>query len=344
MATQETGLTRANGGATVQREEFGATELQTIQETASTAVAAREKAAVEARYIVAMRRPRSLEKVRQDLLKACSNHDFAESSWFVIPNRGEGFTIRFAEEALRCMGNVYPETMTVYENAQLRMIRSTVTDLESNTTYSSEIIVQKTIERKNLKKGQQALGERINSYGDKVYIVEATDDEVTVKQNSAKSKAIRTDGLRLIPSWIKEEAKRAIFATMEGKAKADPDAEKRKLIDSFAEYGVKVPDLEQYLGHTIEKIVPKEIVDLRKVYVAVVNGDVSWVELMEECPPSEEEQHGSVEAAQKVAEEKLAKIREETGQAKATAEVKAEESKPATAPKQSGFGSFGGKK
>lgn len=300
------------GGADVAREEFGATQIEVVRETAAAAVAAREKAAVEARYIVAMRKPRNIEYARQQLLKACDNKYFAASAWFDLTrhNRGEGFTIRFAEEALRCFGNVYPETSTVYENAEIRMIRVTVTDLESNLSYSSEIIVQKTVERKQLRKGQKALSERVNSYGDTVYIVEATDDEITVKQNAALSKAIRTNGLRLIPSWLKEEAKRRIVETMHAEVKQDIDAAKRRVIDSFVELGVKVPDLEAYLGHGMEHITPKGVTDLRQIYTAIKDGDLSWAEVMDSRQPAEEEKHGSKEAAQKVAEEKLRKAKE----------------------------------
>jgi len=342
VSTNGTELVRASGGAIVQRQEFGATELQVVKETAAAAVAAREKAAVEARYVMALRQPRNIEYARQQLLKACDNKSFASSSWYKIPNKGEGFTIRFAEEALRCFGNVYPETMTVYENEQIRMIRVTVTDLESNLSYSSEVIIQKAVERQNVKPGQVVLGERINSYGKKVFLVEATEDEVTVKQNALRSKALRTDGLRLIPSWLKEEAKQRIFETMSHEIKEDLDGAKRKMIDSFAELGVKVPDLEAYLAHSIERVTPKEVSDLKKIWVAVANNEASWAEVLESRQPSEEEKHGSKEAAQKVAEDKL-KAAGVTVESKPADEQPAESEPEAPKGQTRGF-SFGGKK
>ena len=319
----EQALVKGNG-AVIQREEFGVSQLQVVKETAATAVAAREKAAVEARYIMAMNRPRNIEYARQQLLKACDNKTFALSSWYKIPNRGEGFTIRFAEEALRCFGNVFPETMTVYENEQLRMLRITVTDLESNLSYSSEIIIQKTIERKN-SQGRAVIGERLNSSGEKVFIVEATDAEVFLKQNILRSKAIRTDGLRLIPSWLKDEAKQHIFEAAQKEIKGDLDGARRKLIDSFAEIGVKVPDLEAYLFHTTERMDPKEVSDLRSIWVAVTNGETSWAEIIESRKPSDAEKTGSKKAATNVAEEKLAEIHKETAAAKTAAAIDLED-------------------
>lgn len=311
MGTTEVAIRQSD--AAVQRQEFGATELAVIPETAATAVAAREKAAVEARYIMAMNRPRSVERARQQILHACGKKYFAESAWFQIPNRGEGFTIRFAEEALRCFGNVYPETMIVFENQQIRMIRVNVTDLEANLSYSSEVIIEKTVERSN-STGRTVLGERTNSGGKKVFIVEATEDEITVKQNSALSKAIRTNGLRLIPSWITEEAKKTIFATMRGQVKADLAGERRKMIDAFAELGITVSHLEQYFGKPMDQTTPDEVISTRSIWTALKDGETNWDAVMEERQPSPEEKHGSKQAAQDVAEEKLRKIREETAQ------------------------------
>lgn len=311
MANTEVAIRQQNGVAT-QRQEFGATELTVIPETAAMAVAAREKAAVEARYIMAMNRPRSVEKARQQILQACQNKYFAESAWYRIPNRGEGFTIRFAEEALRCFGNVYPETMVVFENEAIRMIRVNVTDLESNLSYSSEVIIQKTVERQSLKPGQKALTERVNTYGKKVYLVEATEDEITVKQNAVLSKAIRTNGLRLIPSWIAQEAKQTIFATMKNQVKGDLAGERRKMIDAFAELGITVSHLEQYFGKPMDQTTPDEVVATRSLWTALHDGETTWGQVMEERQPAPEERQGSKQAAQDLAEEKLRKIREET--------------------------------
>lgn len=345
----------------VTREEFGATQLEVVRETAAAAVAAREKAAVEARYIVAMRQRRKIEITRQELLKSCRHPDFAEAAWYKRPagraknkktgqwedTYAEGFSIRFAEEALRCFGNVYPEMSVVFESDDTRIVRVTVTDLEANLPYSTEIVIRKQVERKKLKEGQVAVGQRINSSGDPVFIVEATDDEILSKQNALRSKSIRTDGLRLIPAWLKAECKREIFEAMEGQVKNDPDAAKRRIIDSFSALGITVTDIEEYLGHQIERIAPKEIVDLRTLYTALKDNEISWDEAMESRSPSPEERSGSKEAAQKVAEEKLRKAKE--GQPAKEAEAESESEPNAKAEhtqrgQNRGFSFGGGKK
>ncbi|MTW31049.1 hypothetical protein, partial [Streptococcus pneumoniae] len=57
-------------GLTV-REEFGAVETQKSAETSQSAVQARATAEIQARYIMAMNRPRSIEGFRVNLLKEC---------------------------------------------------------------------------------------------------------------------------------------------------------------------------------------------------------------------------------------------------------------------------------
>jgi hypothetical protein len=351
---------RGGAGAAVQREEFGASQLQLVRETAAAAVAAREKAAVEARYIMALQRPRNIEVSRQELLKACKYPDFASAAWYKRPAGrtqnpetgkwedvfAEGFSIRFAEEAIRAMGNIYPDASIVYESDEFRIVRVTVTDMEANVPYSSEIVIKKQVERRKLKEGQTAIGERLNSRGEKVYLVEATEDEVRIRVNNEKSKAIRTDGLRLIPAWLKAECKRAIDATLEGEVKQDPDAQKRKVIDGFAESGVSVAELEEYLGHPMERLNPKEIIELKRLWVAVTNGEVSWAEVLEGRQASRENEPpktGSKDAARKVAEEKLRQAKGETAEASAPI-AEEEPPKPAeesTKGKPRGF-DFGG--
>ena len=54
------------------QQDFNGTSRQlAVVETASTAIAAQAKAMVESRYIMAMRNPRNMDAVRQELLKEC---------------------------------------------------------------------------------------------------------------------------------------------------------------------------------------------------------------------------------------------------------------------------------
>jgi hypothetical protein len=282
--SESNGLATRNGGGNITaREDFGGQELATLAETASTAAAAQAQAAIQARYIMAMKRPRDWDDVRVRLLKECARPSFAEVAIYHKPiGQGvEGPSIRFVETALRCMGNNMPECATVYDDQTKRIVRVTVTDLESNVTYSKDVTIDKTVERSQLRQGQTPIGKRTNAQGRMVYIVAATDDDLLNKEGSLVSKAIRTNGLRLIPGDLVAEAEARIRETLNTRDAADPDAARKKLTDGFATLNVMPSDLKEYLGHDLGTASPAEIVTLRNLFVAIRDGEASWTGALE---------------------------------------------------------------
>ena len=73
-----------------------------------------------------------------------------------------GLSVRFAEEAVRSMGNLDVSTPVVYDDPHKLIVRVSVTDLEANAIYSHDVTVVKTVERRSLKDGQAALSVRQN--------------------------------------------------------------------------------------------------------------------------------------------------------------------------------------
>ena len=268
------------------REEFGSTgSTLAVQETASSAVAAQAKAMVEARYVMAMRRPRQWDQVRQDLLKECKRPSFAhnKSAYYRKPiGKGvEGLGIRFVEVALRCMTNVLVETSMIFEDETKEVHRVSVTDLESNVTYPLDVRVTKTVERSQPSDDGSYISVRKNSYGKNVYTVPGTEDDVLNKRAAQVSKAIRTLGLRIIPGDLQDEAEGIIKAIRLDEAARDPGAERKRIADAFGEIGVKVAELADYLGHTLDTCSPAELVNLRGIYGAIRDGESSWKSVMD---------------------------------------------------------------
>jgi hypothetical protein len=310
---------QVNGGGLIQagqvaREEFDGNELEVRAETQAHAIAQREKAAVEARFIVAMKHPRDVDMFRDRLLRDCRRPGFAEKAEYARPVGGgtvaRGPSIRFIEAALRCFGNVYPEVAVVFDSAATRICRVSVVDLESNVTYTTEVVVPKAVEKRGEgkdgaapPKGREVLSKRINSQGYWTFLVPATDDEVLVKQNAMLSKAIRTAGQRLLPYDIVEEAIAMCRTTKQATDSKDPDAARRKIMDAFSEIGIKPADLKDYLGHSPENLTPPEMEELRGVYTAIKDGDSNWSEVMAMKDPQ-----GSREEQKKVAEDKIAAL------------------------------------
>lgn len=262
-------------------------------ELAASASAALAKATIEAKFSIALARPRSVEDARQRLLQNCKRKGFAETAKYKIPRWNakeqryvdtEGFSIRFAEAAIQAWGNVDVTASIAFEDDEKRMVRVAVTDLETNISFTDEVVLAKTVERSKKAEGVIVVAERTNTDGKKVFVVKATEDELLMKVNSAKSKSIRTSGLRLLPQDILDEAwDRCTEAVVKGGT--DPLADLKRVCDAFVELGVMPTDLDEYLGHPVKSCSPAEIADLRKAFTAVKDGETTWSELIKSRKP-----------------------------------------------------------
>lgn len=274
-------MTTQTSGNGALREGFGTRAIETSAETQTSAMQAHAQAAIQARFVMAMQRPRSWDNVRVRILAECRRPGFAEVARYRKPiGEGiEGPSIRFAEACARYAGNLGVETVTTFDDTTKRMIHVTAVDYETNSSFSADISVVKRIERKN-SKGRTVIGERLNSYGQTVFIVEATDDEILNAQNALVSKATRTLVLRLIPGDIIEEGQAACIETLRNQAAKDPAGERKKLCDAFATLGVMPDDLVRYVGHALDALQPAELVELRQAYATIRDGETTWREIV----------------------------------------------------------------
>ena len=309
----------------VMRQEFGSVQSQTAAETAIAAVSAREQAKIQAMFIMAERHPRNWDTVRVRLLQHCDRVGFAEVARYMKPagrkqvngqwvdSYAEGLSARFAEIARQEMGNTSTETSVIYEDDLIRIVRASVMDLERNSLDAREITIAKAVEKKGKKQkdgswappeGRDVLSQRINSYGDPVYLVRATDDEVRAKQNSEISKAQRDESLRLIPKDIRDDCEQRILQTLADPKKFDPVAARKKLIDGFAQLNVMPDDLVTYIGCPLDRCSPTQLNELRGLWSAIKDGEIDFQTALQK----KLEQPGSRAEQEKVADEKLAEI------------------------------------
>lgn len=267
-------------------EAFQPPALQQFgMESAATAAAAKAKAMVEARYIMAMRRPRNWDQVRVELLKECRRPAFAnnKSAYYVKPigDGVEGLGIRFVEVALRCMTNVSIESEMTFEDTTKEVHHVSVTDLESNLPWGVDVHVSKSVERSRPSDDGSYISVRKNSWGKSVYLVPAKGDDLLNIRGAMISKATRTLGLRVIPGDLQDEAEAIIKAVRLDEAAKDPTAERKRIVDAFAEIGVQPTQLQDYLGHDIGTCSPAELVRLRGLYGAIKDGEATWQTVME---------------------------------------------------------------
>lgn len=303
--SNETSIQKVAAG-TIAKNEFGAQSIEATGETVASVLAARAKAEVEARYIVAMKRPRDWLDVRARMLAACERPGFAGldkrkgefgQAWWSKPvgnSSIEGFSIRFAEEALRNMGNMDARTQILWEDDNKRIIEVTVMDLEANLSIPTTIVIEKTIERKFLKKGEVAISSRTNSYGETVYLRKSTEDETTQMQNSQVSKAMRNAILRLLPGDIQAECRNRILQIRYGDVIKDPKQFQKKIADGFAKHGITPSELTKYLGHELSSSSQSELAMMRDLWKEIDAGKATWHEIVSakaveegEEPPNE---------------------------------------------------------
>ncbi len=248
-------------------------------EHAAAAMAAKNKAEVEAAYVMACSRPRNWFDVRVRLLDACKSPGFAAGAFWRKPVGNkmlDGPSIRFAEVALQCMRNVRVSSTVIYEDSLSRTVNVRVTDLEANLSYDQDVSIEKTVERRKVREGQIVVSSRQNTNGETVYLVEASEEELTNKIGSAQSKVIRNSGLRLLPQHIKEEAIQMCQDTANDEHAKDPQAALKRMTSFFASCGVTAVMIETYVGHPLSGITASEGAALKAMYEAIKDGESSW--------------------------------------------------------------------
>jgi hypothetical protein len=282
-------------GELTKTESFSSISLEKSAELAAIAVAAAAKAEVESAYVMALKAPRNEDDAWVRMKKACGNPGFATKAKYRKPVGGKyvngrwqpdhvvGPSIRFAEEALRCWRNVLTQVTTIYDDDSKRVVKIAVRDLESNISFSKEITLEKTVERKS-DKDRIVIGSRKNSKGDPVYIVKATEDELLVKESAQVSKVIRTQGLRLIPQHIIDECMTEVDRVIREGIKKDPDAERRALLEGFGAKGILPTELERFMGVASVQWSADQLLQLREALTAIQDGHTTWGEFIEGTP------------------------------------------------------------
>lgn len=280
----------ANGAQTPKsmttREGFGSQEMTMHAgvEPQARALAQQLVAQTQARYAIAKQFPRSWLEVRRKLLDYCKIPGFADEAWYIVPfgDNVAGLSIRFAEAAARCMGNLDVRAFPTYEDDDCTLIRVLVEDLESNHAESRDLAIRKIVERSKAK-GREVVGTRTNSNGHPTYIVKATKDELRGVINAEVSRAKRNLILAMLPADIRGEAVEAIHKT---RAQGDPNQETRTLknmTDKFSELRVTTSHLAAWLGHPVDDVSRVEIVALGRIYKSMVAevDPKTWPEIME---------------------------------------------------------------
>ncbi len=250
------------------------------QNATVAAAAAGASAMVQARIMVAMQRPRDIDEVRRRLLNECKRPRFAETARYAKPMGGRsvvGWSIRFAEAAVRMLGNVDVRATTISEDEEKVVIRFEAIDLETNSSFGGETTVNKTVERRQLRQGETALYVRTNSKGQPTYVVRANEDDLVTKMGNVISKGIRTYAMRHVPADILEECMDVINAG----PKEDPTLARKRIVDAYAAMGVGPDQVKQIAGtKDLSLITAQQLAHLRETYTAIRDGETTIEEVL----------------------------------------------------------------
>lgn len=288
-----TDLVHSGGGgaALATQDAQGNRSIMQTTETQALATSARVEAMVKAKYTRAMMFPRNVDQIRLNMLALAKDTDFAKAARYALPRGGktiEGWTVRFAEEAVNQLGNIELIPTIVADTPEKIFIHYELIDLEKNNSLHDEIVVEKTVERLD-PKGYEVLSSRLNSQGKTTYRCIVTVDDMRQKINAEKSRARRTLGLQVFPPGLKSEILAVIETTRRAAAEADikndPSAARKKLVDAFAEQGVRPTDLAEYLGgRPLDALTPDLLIELRCIYEGIRDRAGRWSEYLESSP------------------------------------------------------------
>jgi len=328
MADQEQALVRAGGDVT--HTAYGDVTHRSGVDVAAATQAAHAQAAVQARYVMAIQRPRNEANFRSKLLLEVDNPDFAaiceyrrpvgkeknaQGQW--VDKIATGPSIHLLRTALRLFGNNGSEPAVITETPDLRIGSITISDYENNFHVVRTFVIEKRIEKRGYENrrtkqvepppGREILGTRINTDGEEVYIVRMNLDELRKEELRQTALAKRAAAEEFLPRHIIRAALMRAVGVMKDTDAKDPAAAKNRMIDAFVELKIMASDLEHYLGHSLDRLSTDELATLRGVYSRLSNEEVTWEECLAERNPA-----GSTEEAEKVRAQKLAAL---TGQA-----------------------------
>lgn len=268
----------------------GGVDIQRGSEFNTDQAIMRAQQEVQGSIIIAKKFPRNEDEASQALWRACKRSSFADRAEYKFPrgkkkneetgrwedNIVSGPSASIAREAMRLWGNIQAGTEIVRDTDEDRHIRSFAWDMERNSRKVAETTFRKLIQRK------VKTGKKDGRGWDETETQWVQPDERDLRELTNKHAAIaeRNCILQLIPSDIIEEAIRICRETLRSEASQDPDAARRRLISGFDELNITVGMLEAYLGHPLAQSSPKEIADLRAIWVSIRDGNSTWGELM----------------------------------------------------------------
>lgn len=215
-----------------------------------------ERAVAEAQgqLTLAKRFPRDLIAAHSELMSACKSKAFAEVAFYSVPNRGNGPSIRLAEEIARVYGNFQYGHRELSRDTGKSEVEVFAWDMEKNNRSIRQITVNHIQDTKN---GPKTLTDQ---------------SDIDNKIANIASKQVRGRILALMPKWLVQDAVIECRRTLAGNNDEPLDARIRKMVQAFGKLGVTQTVIENWLGKPVSELTGEELVDLQGMYNAIKEG------------------------------------------------------------------------
>ncbi len=284
----------------INKNDFSS-NLPTAQASHSTAVeTAKVSREVEAAVMMANKFPRVEQTAFNRIVSACTRPAFAEKAMYSFKRGGskvEGPSIRLAENAARCWGNLQYGVKEVERKGCVSTVEAYCWDLETNTRIFKEFTVAHI---RDTKKGPKHLTSERDIY------------ELIANQGARR---VRKCILACIPEDVIESAMEQVNKTLmdavQGNA-VDIQVKIRSMVESYMELGVKREQLEIYLNTKVEAASIKQLIDLGKIHVSIKEG---YAEIKDFFKMPDMVPELAKEQAKETADKRLDKLYEMTKQA-----------------------------
>lgn len=215
-----------------------------------------ERAIAEARgkIQVAKMFPRSMAQAMAEFMDACKSPDFANTAFYAVPNRGNGPSIRFMEEAARCYGNMQYGHRELSRSDGKSEVEVFAWDVERNNESKRQVTVLHIVDTKN---GPKKLSDQAD-----------IDNRIA----NVASKQMRGRIAALMPKAMVAAGVAACKLTLAGGNDKPISQRVNDMVGAFGKYGVTVKHLAEYVGHTLDNVTIDELADLIGVFNALKEG------------------------------------------------------------------------
>lgn len=227
-----------------------------VQSSTTTVEISRAVQEVQAAVLVAQKMPRDEIKARKKILDAAKRPKLAENASYCFPRGGQtvtGPSIRAAETLAKYWGNIAYGTKELSQNLtnHTSEMLAYAWDLETNTRVEK---VFQVVHKRDTKKGSYNLTDSRDIY------------ELTANLGARR---VRACILGVLPNDIVDEFLEECNKTLEGN-NDKPFADRvRIMIEAFEQLGVTQDLIEKRLGCKADAFIPKQLVELRKIYVSL---------------------------------------------------------------------------